>query len=268
MISASSAAIWSVRARERSEIGSDFFLRGPHTTNFNGASRTATSTASATSATSTSGQVIARPNRHSSPKLTLASGDAAGAGAASGSGFLLRFAGQDGKFEPRGVPFHARVFDGGQRAGEFDAEIFLRPRFVVDGLDFVERVPEIGDGLDHLLGVAAGVEFGLFEQAEAAGEVMDHFLPAGLEFRLAPAQFLERGAFALQVLLRALQFGEFLLRLDDLAVHLVAGGRAERVAGGRGRAVGRFVRLEIRVHKLRCIVIRSHVATLVPGGEV
>ena len=57
-----------------------------------------------------------------------------------------RFAVQDGKFEPRGVPFHARVFDGGEAAGEFDAEIVLRPRFVVDGLDFIERVAEIGDG--------------------------------------------------------------------------------------------------------------------------
>ncbi len=154
----------------------------------------------------------------------------------------------------------------GEGAGEFDAEIVLRPGFIVDGLDFIERVAKIGHGLDHLLGVAAGVELGLFEQAEAAREVMDHFLAAGLKFRLAAAQFLERGAFALQVILRAFQLGEFLLRLDDLAVHLVARGRAERVAG-RGRAVRRFVRLKVGVHKLRCIVIRSHVATLVPPRE-
>ena len=136
----------------------------------------------------------------------------------------------------------------------------------MDGLDFVERVAEIGDGLDHLLGIAAGIELGFFEQAEAAREMVNHFLAAGLKFRLAAAQFLERGAFALQVILRAFQLGEFLLRLDDLAVHLVARWRAERVVG-RGRAVRRFLRLKIRVHKLRCIVIRSHVATLVPRRE-
>ena len=151
-------------------------------------------------------------------------------------------------------------------AGEFDAEIVLGPRFVVDGLDFVERVAKIGHGLDHLLGVAAGIEFGLFEQAEAARKMVNHFLAAGLKFRLAAAQFLERGAFALQIILRAFQLGEFLLRLDDLAIHFVARGRAERVVGC-GRAVRRFLRLKIRVHKLRCIVIRSHVATLVPRRE-
>ena len=119
-------------------------------------------------------------------------------------------------------------------------------------------------GLDHLLGVAAGVELGFLEQAEAAREVVDHFLPAGLEFRLAAAHFLQRGAFALQILLRALQFGEFLLRFDDLAVHLLAGRAraAGRRAGGGGRS-GDLVRLKIGVHKLRRIVIGSHEPTLI-----
>ena len=125
-------------------------------------------------------------------------------------------------------------------------------------------VAEIADGLDHLLGVAAGVELGFLEQAEAAREVADHFLPAVLEFKLAAAQFLQCGAFALQFLLRAFQLGEFLLRLDDLAVHFLAGRRAQRV--GEGRA-GRLVRLKIGVHKLRCIVFGSHVANLVLWQE-
>jgi len=111
-----------------------------------------------------------------------------------------------------------------------------------------------------LFGVAAGVELGFFEQAEAAREVADHFLAAVLKLKLAAAQFLERGAFALQILLRAFELGEFLLRLNDLAVHLFARRRAERV--GEGRA-GRLVRLEIGVHKLRCIVFGSHAANLV-----
>ena len=108
----------------------------------------------------------------------------------------------------------------------------------MNGLDLVERVPKIGDGLDHLLGIAPGVELGFFKQAEAARELVDHLLPAGLEFRLAAAQFLECGAFAFQILLRVFQFGELLLRLDHLAVHLVARGRAEGVAGGSSRAEG------------------------------
>ena len=208
----------------------------------------AMNTPSAPSATSTSGQVIARPILQSWPKLKLASGDAAGWRRGFDFGFLQRLGRQRGKFQPRGVPFHAGVFDGGERAGQFDAEIFLRPRFVVDGFDLGERVAEIGDGLDHLLGFAARVELGFLQQAEAAREIVDHFLAAGLEFVLAAAQFLERGAFAFQIVLRALEFGELLLRLDDLAVHLVARGRAERVARGRGE--GRLVRLKIGVHKL------------------
>jgi hypothetical protein len=106
------------------------------------------------------------------------------------------------------------------------------------------------------------VELGFFEQAESAREIVDHFLAAVLKFELAPAQFLERGAFAFQILLRAFQLGEFLLRLDDFAVHLVARGRAKRIVGCREWR-RRFVRLKIRVNKFGRVVF-SHVATLTP----
>jgi hypothetical protein len=67
-----------------------------------------------------------------------------------------------------------------------------------------------------LFGIAAGGEFRLFEQADAAGEVLDGLLAAGLEFHLAAAGFLEAGAFAFEFLLDAFEFGEFLLGLADL----------------------------------------------------
>ena len=50
----------------------------------------ATNTPSAASATSTSGQVIARPNLHSSPKLMLANGETAGGGSVFRFGVFLR----------------------------------------------------------------------------------------------------------------------------------------------------------------------------------
>ena len=77
----------------------------------------------------------------------------------------------------------------------------------MDVLYFIQRIAEISDGLDHLLGIAAGIELGFFEKAESASEIVDHFLTAVLKFELATAQFLERGAFAFQILLRAFQFG-------------------------------------------------------------
>ena len=180
-------------------------------------------TPSAPSATSSSGQVKASPILQSWPKLNSASdGAAAAAGEFFPAGGGFGFAGEGGNFQPGGIPFHARVFDGGQRAGEFDLEIFLRPGFVVDGLHLGERGAEIAERLDHLLGVAAGGELGLFQQAKAARELLDDFLAAGQEFRLPAAQFLQAGALAFQFLLRALEFDELLLRLDDLAVRVVA----------------------------------------------
>ena len=137
-----------------------------------------------------------------------------------------KLAGEKGQLEPGGIPFHARVFDGGQRAGQFERKIFLGPSFIIDRLDLVQGGPEIPDGFDHQLGIAAGGEFGFFEEAEAAGEVLDDFLATGLKFALAPAQFLKAGAFAFEFLLRALEFHQLLLRGHDLAVHVIPRGRA------------------------------------------
>jgi hypothetical protein len=245
------------------------FLRGRHTTNFSMPQQNGDKHAERAERDEQQ-----RP-RHRKADLAQFAEAQVGERRHGGRGRVFRFrlfqqlAFEGGNFHARGIPFHARVLDGRQRAGEFDVEIFLRPRFVVDGLDFFKRVAEIGDGLDHLLGVAARVELGFFEQAEPAREIVNHFLAAGLEFRLAAAQFLERGTFAFEIVLRAFQFGEFLLRLDDLAVHFVARGRAERVAGGTRRREGRLVRLKIGVNKFGGIVFSSHEATLVlPGKSV
>ena len=108
----------------------------------------------------------------------------------------------------------------------------------MDGLDFGERVAQIGERLGHLFGVAPGVEFGFLEQAEPARQVVDHFLPAGLEFHLAAARFLQRGALAFQLLLRALQFGQLLLGFDHFRVHLLARRRALRPRPRRRRSRG------------------------------
>ncbi len=72
----------------------------------------AINTPKATNATNASGQVIAKPILQSSPTLRPANGDTAGAVSFFRFGGSLGLAFQDGKFEPRGVPFHARVFDG------------------------------------------------------------------------------------------------------------------------------------------------------------
>ena len=123
---------------------------------------------------------------------------------------------------------------------------------------FASASRKSGEGLDHLLGVAAGVELGFFEQAEAAREVVDHFLAAGLKFNLAAAaQFLERGAFAFQFVLRALEFGELLLRLDHLRS---TSSRVGARSGSVSDAPGGFVRLKIGVDEFRCVV-GSHAAT-------
>ena len=121
------------------------------------------------------------------------------------------------------------------------------------------QVVVVGSGREQLekaVGAAASIavqepQFGTghaVQQAQAAREVVDHLLAAGLEFRLAAAQLLERGALPLQAILGALQFGQLLLGLDHPAIHLVACGGAERVAARRGQR--RFVRLKIGVHKL------------------
>ncbi len=98
----------------------------------------------------------------------------------------------------------------------------------MDGLNLGQRGAEIADRLDHLLGVAAGDKFRLFQQAQPARQLLDDFLAAGVEFRLPAAQFLQAGAFAFEFLLRALEFDELLLRLDDLAFHVIARRRANR----------------------------------------
>ncbi len=169
-------------------------------------------------------------------------------------GGLFGFAGERGNFQARGIPFHARVFNRGQRAGEFELKIFLRPGFVADGLHLGERGAEIGERLDHLLGVAARGELGFFEQAEAARQVLDDLVAAGLKFALAAAQFFEAGALAFEFFLRAFEFDEFLLGLDDFAVHVVA----------RRRGKGGFARREIGVNKFRRVVFAGHAATLDP----
>src|ERR1035441_8109663 len=154
-------------------------------------------------------------------------------------GGVFSFTGEGGNFQPGGIPFHPCILDGGQRAGEFDLKVFLCPRLVVDGLHFGERGAKIVQRLDHLLGVAAGGELGFFEQAEATRELLDDFLAAGGELILAAAQFFQAGAFALKFFLCALEFDKFLLRLHNLAVHVVARGRGKR----------RFLRRQISVNK-------------------
>ena len=98
----------------------------------------------------------------------------------------------------------------------------------MDGLHLGERGAEIAERFDHLLGVAAGGELGFLQQPQTARELLDDFLATGREFILATAQFFQAGAFAFQFLLRALEFDELLLRLHDLAVHVVARGRGQR----------------------------------------
>jgi hypothetical protein len=156
-----------------------------------------------------------------------------------------------------------RAFRGGERARQFDVEIVLVPGFLVDGLDLGKTIAEIRERPGHLFGVAAGGELGFFEQAEAAREVVDHFLTAGLKFHLATAGFLEGGAFALEFLLSSLQFRQLLLRFGDAGIHLFARGRTlEDPGAGRGSGSGRrFVRLEIAVHKIRWVKV-GHAASL------
>src|SRR5437763_10732054 len=50
--------------------------------------------------------------------------------------------GKDRKFQARAVPFHASVFEGGQRAGQFDAKSVFGPAFFVNGFD-------LGKGFAH-----------------------------------------------------------------------------------------------------------------------
>ena len=68
------------------------------------------------------------------------------------------------------------------------------------------------------------VQFRLLQQADAAGEMLEHFVAAGLKFSLAPAQILQAGAFALQFLLRPLQFRQLDLLLADQRFNLLPRG--------------------------------------------
>ena len=101
---------------------------------------------------------------------------------------------QNWTFQPRRIPFHARVFDGGERPGQFHVEVFLRPRFFVNRLDFAQRLAHIRQRLGHLLGIAARGEFGFFEQAQTAGELLDNFIATGVKFTLSAAEFFQAGA--------------------------------------------------------------------------
>jgi hypothetical protein len=199
----------------------------------------ATKIPSAPSATISSGHVIARPILQSSPKLKLANGETTGCGADSVSDFFCADSpASAGSF--RRAEFHSmRAFSTivSARVSSIWKFSFVQC-FVADVLDFFERATEVGERFDHLFGIATRVELGFFEQTESARKIVNHFLAAVLKFKLAAAQFLERGAFAFQILLRAFQLGEFLLRLDDFAVHFVARGRAERIVGRRRKAYG------------------------------
>jgi hypothetical protein len=137
---------------------------------------------------------------------------------------------------------------------------------VVDCFDLGKRVAEIEECLGHLFGVAAGVELGFLKESEAAGEVMDHFLPTGLEFHLAPPGLLEGGALAFEFFLGAFEFSDFLLRFSHPGIDLFAAWSAE--VGGCGCAgIRGFVGLKITINELRWVVIRRHSRRLPPGAE-
>ena len=111
---------------------------------------------------------------------------------------------QQREFETGRVPFHPCVFDGGQAAGQFHVVIVRRPGLLVDGLHLADGLAEFPQCAGHLFGVPARAQFRFFQQADAAGQMLQHFLPASLKFGLAPPHFLQAGALAFQFLLRPL----------------------------------------------------------------
>ena len=159
----------------------------------------------------------------------------------------------------------------------------------VDGVDFVDGLAELGQGAAHGLHFAPGLQFGLLQQAQPARQVMDHLLPAGLKLDLAPACFLQQAdaagqvlqhfvaaglkfdltppqllqprPFALQLLLRPLQFRQLDLLLADQRLDFLARGRTvgrRGTGGGRGARGGRGGRLKVAVNKLSGILMSGH----------
>ena len=120
-------------------------------------------------------------------------------------------------------------------------------------LDFVLGSAQFQQGFGHLLGITAGSEFGLLEQANATGEILDHFLASGSELELPPARFLQRGSFALQFLLNPFEFGKLVLRFADLGIDLfarrspaaLARRERERIASRGRRSFARGLKIVI-----------------------
>jgi hypothetical protein len=138
----------------------------------------------------------------------------------------------------------------------------------MDGFDLQKSGAQIVEGFGHLFGIAAGGEFSFLQEADAAREVLGHFLAAGLKFGLTTAQFLEGGAFTFEFLLRPLEFAEFLLGLGDFGIYFLAGWSALKRTGEGGGGLSRgFVGLKISVHKFGRIVVGCHAATLIAAQE-
>ena len=120
--------------------------------------------------------------------------------------------------------------------------------------------------------VTPGGESGFLQHLRAAGEVMQHLFAAVLKFRATATCLLESSTFAFQLLLRALEFGEFVVRIRDFGFNFLARGWARSRDGLRGHGGGGagdsaeaeilFRGFVIRVYELRFVESRSHARTL------
>ncbi|MBM31049.1 MAG: hypothetical protein CMD77_09115 [Gammaproteobacteria bacterium] len=157
--------------------------------------------------------------------------------------------------EAGGVPLHPGVLDGGQRLGQFDAPVLLRPVGFIDAVNLGQRPLQVADGHGELLGGAAAGQLGLLQQADATREVLHYFLAAGGQLGASLARLLNLIAFALEFLLHPLEAGQFLLGLGDAGGQLLPAGRG--VGAGIDRLRSECTRLlgglEIAIHKIRLI---------------
>ena len=171
-------------------------------------------------------------------------------------------AGQNRKLEPGRVPFHAGIFDGGGGAGQLHAEVLLVPQLLVEALDFGHGLAKPGQDAGHLLRVAPRRQFRLLQQPDAAGQMVQHFFAAGLEFHLAAAQLLQAGPFALQFLLGPFEFGQLDLFFADLCLQFFTGWRTVQFSGGRAARRGGVTALlgglKIAVNEFPRFMMRRH----------
>lgn len=143
---------------------------------------------------------------------------------------------QNGPAETGGIPLHSGVLQSDQGFVQFRIPRFLGPSLFIEGVDLMDGEAKAFQGSGGLFGLAPGIEFGFLENADGAGEMLEHLVAPVLVFGAFASQFLDGSASSFELFLGFAEFGELLLGRGELAIQFLASWSATcgRRGGGRG----------------------------------